>query len=80
MRKYPEKLKARQLVNFALKKGEITKPKKCSSCFGDKKLDAHHGNYEKPLEVIWFCRGCHSDLHTKIRLGKTPLDKLPSTP
>ena len=70
----PEKHKARHKLNYAVKSGKIHKPLYCSSCEGDKHLEAHHTDYSKPLEVLWLCRSCHVDLHNKIR-NKQPEEK-----
>ena len=58
--KHREKQNARMKLNYALKNGKISKTK--CSC-GEKKVEAHHSDYTKPLQVIWVCRSCHSNLH-----------------
>ena len=63
----PEKQKARVKLNDAVRTGKIHKPLYCSSCEGDKHLEAHHTDYTKPLEVLWLCRTCHVDLHRGLR-------------
>lgn len=60
--KYPEKYQARQEVLKALRKGTLKK-QPCSC--GNKKVQAHHSNYSKPLEVTWLCDDCHRDEHRK---------------
>lgn len=57
--KYRIKNNARVLMAYHLSVGHIVKPKKCSICNITKKLDGHHEDYSKPLEVIWMCRLCH---------------------
>ena len=34
----------------------------CCVC-GEIKVEAHHADYSKPLEVIWFCRKHHIQYH-----------------
>ena len=63
----PEKQKARQKLNYAVRSGKIHKALYCSSCDSDKHLEAHHTDYSKPLEVMWLCRTCHRELHNKMR-------------
>jgi hypothetical protein len=46
---FPERLRARQLVRYAVRKGELKK-EPCILCTS-KKVVAHHPNYSKPLEV-----------------------------
>jgi hypothetical protein len=50
---------AREKLYYAVKKGYLEKPIHCSVCHEHKKLDAHHEDYNKPLEVTWLCRLCH---------------------
>ena len=65
IKKYSEKQKARVKVYLAVKDGRLLKPDICSDCNQVKKLDGHHKDYSKPLEVTWLCRKCHSK-HKKI--------------
>lgn len=37
----------------------------CCKC-GAEKVDAHHEDYTKPLDVIWLCRKHHHELHKNI--------------
>lgn len=60
-----KKILAKQKVQYALYKGEI-KRKPCEVC-GEQSSDAHHPDYDKPLEVIWLCRQHHKLLHSKKR-------------
>jgi len=52
---------ARQNTNKLLSKGIIIK-QKCLKC-GDSNVEAHHPDYNKPLEVIWLCRIHHAEIH-----------------
>ena len=48
-------------VARAIKKGSLIKPEACSSCGGSEpRIEAHHEDYNKPLEVIWLCSPCHN--------------------
>lgn len=59
------KRSARQYFFNALRRGEVIKPDRCSSCGSSIKIEAHHTNYNKPLEVVWLCRVCHASLRKK---------------
>ena len=59
----PEKLKAHHALNHAIEDGKLVKPSTCERCGSGKKLEGHHDDYSKPLEVMWFCRQCHVDEH-----------------
>ena len=72
-RRNPEKQKARGILNSAVRRGKVHKPLYCSSCEGDKHLEAHHTDYSKPLEVLWLCKSCHVELHK--RINKQPEEK-----
>ncbi len=59
----PEKVKAQRLLNYAVRVGLVEK-KPCSIC-NNIKSQAHHEDYLKPLDVIWFCALCHKHHHLK---------------
>lgn len=76
--RYPEKVKeyakkayaerkenmyARYAINEMVRRGAINKKSKCEHCHSAERLDAHHPDYSKPLEVIWLCRPCHMKIH-----------------
>lgn len=59
----PEKAAAREQLNKALKYGRITK-QNCIVC-NSPESEAHHEDYSKPLEVFWYCRKHHKQIHKK---------------
>jgi len=63
--KNPEKRKAHNDLNNAVRSGKITK-KPCYIC-GEEKVEAHHPDYKKTLEVIWLCMQHHKELHVNER-------------
>lgn len=54
---------AQRAVKYALKRGEIKKLP-CTIC-GAQKVEAHHEDYTKPLEVTWLCKKHHRERHRK---------------
>ena len=58
----PERRKAHSIVCHALERGEIAKPATCSKCDATR-IEAHHVDYSKPLEVVWLCRIHHVEAH-----------------
>jgi hypothetical protein len=71
--KYPMPRKATYTLNNALKRNEIIKTP-CVVC-GSKIVEAHHEDYNKPLDVVWYCKKHHVELHKNKRKQnlKTPL-------
>lgn len=66
--KYLEKIRARQILKIAIKKGKIKKPFVCSNCkkkIKKKLLHGHHKNYSKPLQVKWVCPECHGKIESE---------------
>jgi len=66
--KNPQKVCARQRIYKALIRGKIKRPETCQVCNKKCKLEAHHKDYDKPLEVIWCCKQCHVALHKRKEL------------
>jgi hypothetical protein len=65
------KLKANHLLQSAVRRGKIVKPKYCERCSKEVPslfLHGHHEDYSKPLEVQWLCAGCHGFTHRKTAL------------
>lgn len=70
-----EKVRAHSAVARALKKGTLVKPLDCEGCGPaySGKLEAHHDDYSKPLEVKWLCDCCHKQRHIELRLEVRPM-------
>ena len=58
--RHPERVAAHRIVNEALRRGRITKGP-CEFAGSDCKwrIEAHHDDYTKPLEVRWLCKKHH---------------------
>ena len=62
---------AQNMVEYALRIGVLVRPSSCSECGaspgemkdGRSKIQAHHDDYNKPLEVRWLCQECHHQWH-----------------
>lgn len=58
-------------VEKAVLRGLLIRPSVCEQCGGNGQpykdgrapIQAHHCDYNKPLEVMWLCKGCHHDWH-----------------
>jgi hypothetical protein len=53
------------IAGNAIKDGRLNK-QPCEVC-GNIIVDAHHDNYEYPLNVRWLCKKHHAEHHKKIR-------------
>ena len=75
--KNPTRTNANKAVESALAAGVIKNPGVCYGCgceAGDHRIEAHHHDYSKPLEIVWLCTPCHRrmDAQRRIREGKKP--------
>jgi hypothetical protein len=61
--RYPMKRASHIMVGSALLTGKIVKPNCCSECNSSKKIEAHHDDYTKPMELRWLCEKCHKEWH-----------------
>ena len=59
----PEKARAQAILHKAVERKKILKPTTCSKCGAEGRIEAHHPDYSKPLEVIWLCRIHHVEAH-----------------
>lgn len=62
--KNAHKIKAMAKVSSAIRNGSV-KRLPCVKC-GNIKAQAHHEDYTKPLDVIWFCKKHHMERHREI--------------
>ncbi len=51
------------IVGAAIKNGTLKKPSTCSCCGASKKVEGHHDDYTRPLDVRWLCSTCHKAWH-----------------
>lgn len=56
-----KKANTRAYTREYIRRGVLNKIN-CERC-GSEKTEAHHEDYQKPLEVIWLCRKCHLEYH-----------------
>lgn len=61
---YPEKNQAHNMLAYAVRSGRITRLP-CEVC-GDRKSEAHHDDYGKPLDVRWLCSKHHREHHKSL--------------
>lgn len=62
----------RQRVNQSLKNGSLSRLP-CEVCGTTTKVQAHHEDYNKPLEVMWLCPCHHKQRHAEIDKAKKDL-------
>lgn len=53
----------RRQVALALKKGTLVKMP-CEICGSIEKIQAHHEDYSKPLDIVWLCIKHHRWIHS----------------
>lgn len=63
IKKNTVKRAAHIIVNNAVRDGRLIR-QPCQVC-GIEKSEAHHENYEKPLDVMWLCKKHHTETHLK---------------
>ncbi len=61
-----DKFQARKIAGRAQANGILVIPGACEQCGRTgTRLEKHHEDYSKPLEVKWLCRACHALLNRK---------------
>lgn len=66
---HPDRSRARVAVGRAIANGSLVRAP-CADC-GDPKVQAHHEDYSKPLDVVWLCFSCHRKRHGQIVVSKS---------
>lgn len=58
------KIRVRSLTRGYIKAGKLIK-QPCEVCGYDLYVEAHHDDYDKPMEIRWLCRNHHREHHDK---------------
>ena len=66
-RERPEKSRANAIINSRIARGKLKRPTVCEVCGKEGRVEAHHSDYSKPLDVIWCCKKCHYHLDEERR-------------
>lgn len=64
---FPERYRAHNAVNNAVRDGRLRK-QPCAVC-GEARVEAHHYDYSRPLDVEWLCKIHHAAVHFPDRKG-----------
>jgi predicted transcriptional regulator len=63
---------AQNLVEQAIEDGILKRPDCCEQCGSSGKfrdgrtaIQAHHCDYNQPLDVMWLCQKCHHEWHKR---------------
>lgn len=65
---------SQRVIEKAIKGGRLVPAVCCEECGasyrfkdGRRAIQAHHGDYNKPLDVTWLCQKCHHEWHKNNR-------------
>jgi len=61
---HPNRTKARNAVGNAIRDGKLAK-QPCFTCGAA--AEAHHPDYDRPLDVVWLCDTHHKQAHAIVR-------------
>jgi hypothetical protein len=70
-----KKIFARTKVGNDLRDGKIVKPTYCSRCNGTGRIEAHHPDYDFPLNIVWLCKSCHHKEHEELKKAEVKNDQ-----
>ena len=62
---YARKQRVRNTLYSEIRAGRLTHPQLCERCGAKSKVEAHHEDYNKPLDVIWLRVDCHHLCHIR---------------
>jgi hypothetical protein len=61
------KRRAHNILHGAVHYGKVIKPDACERCGTKGRVEGHHHDYTKALDVEWLCRSCHVAHHVAER-------------
>ena len=62
-KRYPMVYASHVITSNAMRDGRLSQASNCSVCKSTEKIEGHHDDYTKPLEVRWLCEQCHKEWH-----------------
>jgi len=62
-KRHPLRYASHMIVQKAVLDGDLLKASNCSVCDSTEKIEGHHDDYTKPMEVRWLCESCHKEWH-----------------
>jgi hypothetical protein len=62
-KRYPMIYAAHVITRNAIREGKLFPQASCSVCNSTEKIEGHHDDYTKPLDVRWLCERCHKQWH-----------------
>lgn len=65
--RHPTKRAAREALHYAVVVGRVIRPSTCPACGRTGRIEGHHDDYSRPLDVQWLCSRCHKALHFRLR-------------
>lgn len=63
LKQHPDRKAATTKVSTAIRSKKLIRPMFCLIPECDKKPEAHHPDYDRPLDVVWLCRAHHMQAH-----------------
>lgn len=70
-KKAEKRHKAKLAVRAAIQSGKLVKWPGCAACKRKRNLEAHHYDYDRPLDVTWLCVKCHKACHAIVGFRNT---------
>jgi len=61
--RHPLRYATKVMTGNAIRDGKLVRALNCSVCNSEKKIEGHHDDYTKPLDVRWLCEKCHKEWH-----------------
>ena len=62
----------RSRAHYQYHKDKANTKTNCEKCESIEKVEAHHHDYDKPLDVTFLCKRCHTEWHK----NNTPLNRI----
>ena len=62
-KRYPMMYAAHVITGNAIRDKKLIQANNCSICNSTVRIEGHHDDYTKPLDVRWLCKKCHTEWH-----------------